>query len=191
MPLLCPAAVPERRKCKNRRDNSNSPAQCGAKRAGGAPEHQKIGIQWANCLTIGQVPGDVAPDQKTTEGHDKGRDCQKSDHPPLKGTNRRPNCETNDDGQDPGQRVIEPHAKHLGQDLCLNHCHHCRTGRQQGTDAQVDVACHDHKHHSRCHDGNRHGLNGQVKDVARRQKTPVRQDVESNTEDDKGTDHTQ
>ena len=53
------------------------------------------------------------------------------------------------------------------------------------------MAGDDHKHHASGHDGDADGLDGQVKNIARRQKTSVGQHVKDQAHQNKGTDHAQ
>ena len=53
------------------------------------------------------------------------------------------------------------------------------------------MAGDDDKDHARGHDRHADGLDRQIEDVARRQKTPIGQHIEDQTDDHEGADHAQ
>jgi len=77
----------------------------------------------------------------------------------------------------------------VGQDLRLRHRHHGGACREQRTDTQIDVARDNDEHHARRHDRDRHRLNGQVEQVARRQESAIREEVESDAQHHQRADH--
>ena len=164
---FCTAAAPEGPDGCGGSDQTDKPAPSCAERAIRSAKDQEGAVQRAFGLTAGQIPRHVAPYEEAAKRHDKGRDREIADHPTLEGSDQSAHGEACDDGDRPCHRVVQTKAKRTWQPFGLDHRHNGGTGRQQSTDREVNVAIDDHKDHARGHDGHRHCLDRQIKNVAR------------------------
>ncbi|CTQ76151.1 hypothetical protein LAX5112_04489 [Roseibium alexandrii] len=158
-------------------------------RAADTTNHREGVVERSDCLTGGDEPGNIPPDQQPAKGNDKGRDSKIADHPALETADNHTGDNTAKDGQHPDYRVSEPHE--LRQDIRLDHCHHGRHGGEHRADRQVDMACDDDEDHACCHDRNGYGLDRQVEDVARGQEPAFGEHIEHQAQDNERANHTQ
>jgi hypothetical protein len=83
------------------------------------PKSWKVGVERADGLAAGEVPGDVAPDEQAAQRDDEGRDRQIADQPAVKGADDRAGQKADQDRHRRDQRVFKPEAQPLRRDQRL------------------------------------------------------------------------
>ena len=188
-----PAPAPDGPDGERRRQGCEDPRPGGAERAADAAEPQEGLVERPDGLPVGQVPGDVAPDQEAAQRDDEGRDGEVAHEPALERADRRAGGEPGKDREGRQRPVAQGEPEEVGQPARLHHGHHGRAGGQQRAHREVDVAGDDHEHHARGHDRHGDGLDREVEHVARREEPPVHdpagQHVEDQADRDEGADH--
>ena len=115
-------------------------------------------------------------ERHAAQGHDEGRHAEIGDDGPLQQSDGRAVGQSDSQGNDPDERMLE--AEIFRQELGLRHAHDHADQAEDGADREVDMARHDHQHHAGRHDGDRRGLHREVPQVAWRQEGAAGQEVD-------------